>query len=198
MEHPEQVAKMRGFYDAWWSELQPTFAETTEIYLGHPEHPVVTMTAHDWVGASGTPWHQGFIREAYPLEPGRRPDSSTDQKPTHKGFWAVKVLEEGDFQFSIRRWPIEADRPITGSLAPGGNVPGATKAFRTVKGRGLPAKSVSLRIDGVVVGSKPVSASDNEIVFTSRLAKGTHQISPVFHTTHGEVGAYYTVVTKPD
>jgi arylsulfatase A-like enzyme len=34
--HPDQAARMRAFYDAWWAELEPTFAQTTEIHLGHP------------------------------------------------------------------------------------------------------------------------------------------------------------------
>ena len=40
---------MRAFYDAWWAELEPTFAQTTEIHLGHPDHPVVSLTGHDWI-----------------------------------------------------------------------------------------------------------------------------------------------------
>ena len=48
-ENPNQVTKMRAFYDQWWDELEPTFAQTTEIQLGHPKHPKVTMTAHDWL-----------------------------------------------------------------------------------------------------------------------------------------------------
>ncbi len=195
-DHPEQVAKMRQFYDRWWAELEPTFSQTTEIYLGHPDHPVVNMTAHDWIGASGTPWHQGFIRNAYPFRPGEQRDPATDKKFVHGGYWAVKVLTDGVYQFSVRRWPVEADQPITASLTPGANVPGATVAYRAVEGKSLDATEVTLRIDGNVVGSKSVSATDREIVFTSRLAKGSHRVSPVFLTPFGEVGAYYITVTK--
>ena len=44
-DQPARAAKMRAFYDSWWAELEPTFAQTTEIYLGHPEHAVVRPTA---------------------------------------------------------------------------------------------------------------------------------------------------------
>ena len=33
-KHPEVVAEMREFYERWWAELKPTFAQTTEIFLG--------------------------------------------------------------------------------------------------------------------------------------------------------------------
>ena len=35
--HPQQVKKMKAFYDSWWNELEPTFLQTTEIYLGASE-----------------------------------------------------------------------------------------------------------------------------------------------------------------
>ena len=48
-KHSEKVAKMKAFYDAWWAELEPTFARTTELHIGHRDHPVVTLTSHDWI-----------------------------------------------------------------------------------------------------------------------------------------------------
>ena len=76
---------------------QPTFAQTTEIHLGHPDHPKVTMTAHDWLN-TGPPYimdpfgrHEGqskavrrdtgpsrFWRKA----PTRSPCSAGPRKPT--------------------------------------------------------------------------------------------------------------------
>jgi arylsulfatase B len=193
--NPGQVAIMREFYEDWWAELEPTFSQTTEIYVGHPENPVVKMTAHDWIGASGTPWHQGFIRSAYPLKPGGARDGDNDKKFVHQGHWAVKVLSDGDYRITVRRWPVEADLPITASLAAGENVPGATVAYRAVEGQSIPATSVTLRIDGKIAGAKPVSPADREVVFIARLEKGSHQVSPVFHTRFGDFGAYYTIIS---
>ncbi|MFW6169569.1 MAG: arylsulfatase, partial [Planctomycetota bacterium] len=77
--HPEQAEKMREFYDAWWAELEPTFARTTEIHLGHPEHPVVNLTGHDWIQKALPPWNQRHIREAHgygPARPGGKAQSA--------------------------------------------------------------------------------------------------------------------------
>jgi arylsulfatase A-like enzyme len=49
-KHPEQVAEMRAFYEKWWTELEPTFSQTTEIHLGQPGQDQVPLTCHDWIG----------------------------------------------------------------------------------------------------------------------------------------------------
>ena len=176
-----QVAKMRAFYDKWWSELEPTFSQTTEIHLGHPDHPVVTMTAHDWLNVF-PPWNQGHIRKG--------------DKPAKKfgGHWAVKVLKEGNYKISLRRWPTEANHAITASLPPGKNVPGASKAFRANDGVSLNIETASLRINGKEVASKPVGEKDTVISFTTKLPKGSHAIAPVFISKKGETGAFYCIV----
>jgi len=179
---PNQVKKMRAFYDAWWTELEPTFAQTTEIYLGHPDHPSVTMTAHDWLNIS-PPWNQGHIR--------RGQGAQTKQ---FGGHWAVKVLKEGTYKVSLRRWPTEANHPITASLPPGKDVPGASKAFRANDGVSLKMTTASLRINGKEIASKPVGEKDAVISFTTKLTKGSHALAPVFISEKGETGAFYCIV----
>lgn len=205
-DHPDRAAKMRAFYDAWWAELEPTFAQTTEIHLGHPEHPIVSLTGHDWIQEALPPWNQQHIRSAYgygsaPRGPAKGkkapPAPPALAKSVHRGHWAVKVLTPGEYQISLRRWPLEADQPITAPLPPGGDVPGASKAFRTHPGVALPAVRATLRIDDRDLETKPVRAEDREVTFTTALAAGSHELAPVFVDAEGhEVGAYYAIVTK--
>ena len=97
----------------------------------------------------------------------------------------------------MRRWPEEANHPIVAKLPALPNVPGASKAFRTTPGRGLPVTKAVLRINGKELESKSVSASDTQISFTAKLTKGSHQLSPTFILENGkEVGAFFAVVTK--
>ena len=77
--HPQQVKKMKVFYDSWWDELEPTFLQTTEIYLGAREAPRVTLTCHDWIGGY-PPWNQQMVRAAM----GYRPKSSRRKKQEEK------------------------------------------------------------------------------------------------------------------
>jgi arylsulfatase A-like enzyme len=189
--NPEQVAKMRAFYEKWWAELEPTFSQTTEIYLGQPGQDKVTLTAHDWIGDSLPPWNQGMIRS------GSAPREKKAAHAKHKSHWAVKVITSGKYEIALLRWPEEANHPITKGLPPGANVPGASRAYRVVPGKAIPVRGASLRIDGAEIASKPVDEDDVKAIFTVDLAEGSHELSPVFVTEDGnEVGAFYSIVTK--
>lgn len=181
-EKPEQVAKMRAFYDQWWAELEPTFSQTTEIHLGHPDHPKVTITAHDWLNTA-PPWHQGSIRAA-----------RGGSKPKFSGHWAIKVLKEGHYRISLLRWPEEARHPINAPLAPGTEVPGASKAFRTTPGISLQATEAALVINGRTIATQAVDQKASAISFTTTLPAGSHQLAPVFLTPKGQTGAFYCIV----
>ncbi|MEN8694059.1 MAG: arylsulfatase [Akkermansiaceae bacterium] len=189
-DHPEQVAKMRDFYEKWWAEISPTFSQTTEIYVGHPDALTTTLTAHDWLN-TGPPWNQGHIRRGDAYD---KKKAATQKK--HKGHWAIKVIEDGTYEITALRWPAEANHPISAGLPAGKAVPGSTKAFREAEGLAIPIKGATLRLNGKDIETKEVSATDTKITFTVDLKKGSHQLAPVFNHDKGEVGAYYTVVTK--
>ena len=194
-EHPDLMARLTAAYDAWWDELEPTFARTTEIPLGHVEHPVVSLTGHDWIQEPLPPWNQGHIRAADGWARKGRPRD--DRELTrHVGHWAVQVLRPGRYEIAVRRWPVEADAPITAALPAGTNVPGASRAFRAQSGVGIPVVAATLRIDERDVETQPVLADDRAVVFRVDLAAGSHRLAPVFTTAAGdEVGCYYAVVT---
>ncbi len=200
-DHPDQVARMRAFYDAWWAELEPTFAQTTEIYLGDPAAPVVGLNSHDWIQEALPPWNQQHIRMAQGLSVAASTDAkskgkSPAAKPVHLGHWAVKVVRAGAYEISLRRWPVEANRPITAALPAAPDVPGASQAYRARPGVAVPAVAAVLRVDGRTLGTKPVAAGDTQITFTTTLTAGSHQLAPVFTLADGgELGAYYAVVT---
>jgi arylsulfatase A-like enzyme len=209
--HPERVARLRAFYDAWWAELEPTFAHTTEIHLGDPAHPIVSLTGHDWIQEALPPWNQQHIRQAHGFGPaarggaakGRKVARTTVSAPaatgksTHDGHWAVKVITPGAYDISLRRWPAEANHPISAALPASDNVPGTTQAFRAYPGVAIPIVRATLRIDGREIASKPVGPADTEVVFRTTLAAGSHRLAPVFTSAGGhEVGAYYSIVTS--
>ena len=186
--YPDQVKAMRAFYDAWWAELEPTFALTTEIYLGHKDHPVVSMTSHDWIQETNPPWNQGHIRGGAATKNGK-----------HPGHWAVKVVTGGNYSFSLRRWPAEANKPINAGLPALPNVPGASKPFSARQGKAFAFKTATLRVDGKDITSGPIKGAESSITFTAELSKGSHQLAPVFKTAEGnEVGAYYLIVQPAD
>lgn len=193
-KNPQQVKVMRAFYDDWWAEIEPSFAETTEIYIGQPGLGMVTLTSHDWIGGNkAPPWNQSQVRSGGRLfrEKGKLSAAS------HKSHWAVKVITAGSYEISVMRWPEEAKHPISAALAAGENVPGADRAYRARPGLALPIVKASLRINGKELESKLVTKNDLKITFTADLTAGSHQLAPVFlFKGGGEVGAYYAVVRK--
>jgi hypothetical protein len=182
---------MRAFYEKWWAELEPTFAQTTELHVGHPNHPEVTLTSHDWIQGNLTPWNQGHIRRG--AAEGKKGKPS---KMVHSGHWALKVLEDGNYEIEVRRWPVEANKPINAELPPGSKVPGASKAFRENNGNPIQATHATLRINGKDLESLEITGNATNVSFTTRLTKGKHQLSPYFKIPQGELGCYYTVVRK--
>ncbi|MEC9093334.1 MAG: arylsulfatase [Planctomycetota bacterium] len=197
-KYPRRVAAMRGFYEQWWAEIEPTFAQTTEIYVGAPQAKRVSLTGHDWIQQALPPWNQGHIRRAqgYGVSGrGNRNQGTPSAKMNkHQGHWAIKVLKKGTYRVQVMRWPEESKTPIVQGLPAGKDVPGASRAFRSAPGTALPTEKVTLRIDGKDLQSKKVSPTDVSVDFSVELEKGSFQLAPYFHTQRGEVGAYYAIV----
>ncbi|HCI91819.1 MAG TPA: N-acetylgalactosamine-4-sulfatase, partial [Verrucomicrobiales bacterium] len=139
-EHPEVVARLTEFYDAWWDELLPTFKQDTAIYLGHPAENPARLTSHDWITTKSTPWNQRHVRTA-----------TTGDGMV--GFWNVKVVEDGTYEFRLRRWPEETNQAINASLPAGKDVPG-NQAFRAVPGQKIEPTKASLQIGNQKIETK--------------------------------------------
>ena len=184
---------MRAFYEAWWAELEPTFTQTTEIHIGHPDAPKVRLTAHDWIDVPHSPpWNQAQIRWGGKEGRGGKYDNARFQ-----GHWAVKVIESGTYDIHVRRYPDEAHTPIRAAMPAGENVPGASKAYRCSPGLAFPFSEAVLRIDGKELARKPVDDRDTAITFTTELKTGSIRLAPVFVTEKGgEIGVYYATVVR--
>ncbi len=181
-EYPDVVARLTDFYDAWWTELEPSFADATAIYLGHPADNPTRLTCHDWITTKMTPWNQSQVRAAM-----------TGEENT--GFWNVNVVESGKYEVRLRRWPEESDLAIDASLEPGEPVPGV-KAYRTTPGKSFEPIHASIRI-GDVSAKATVVKHSKEVTFELELDAGKTTMTALFETADGaEYGAYYAYVTK--
>jgi arylsulfatase B len=176
------VKRMTAFYDTWWEELKPTFAQDCPIYLGHHAENPAVLTCHDWITTGSTPWNHSHIRRAV------GGDANT-------GFWNVKVVEDGVYEIRLRRWPQEADTAIDAGLPPGAEVPGV-QAFRARPGQAFAARKASIQIGGRSAFSV-VEPAAKEVVFKLKLRTGVTRLSTRFQTADGqEIGGYYAYVKK--
>jgi arylsulfatase B len=181
-EHVELRTKMIRFYEDWWTELEPTFANETPIYIGHPAENPARLTSHDWITVGGAPWNQAHIRKA-------------SNGPKETGFWNINVHQAGKYEIALRRWPREADLAIDSGLAPGADVPGV-KAMRTQQGKAITPVKTTLQIGDIELECDFV-AGEKKVVFTVELAQGRTQMAGRFVEADGtEYGTYFAYVKK--
>jgi len=181
--HPAVVQRLTAFYDAWWAELLPTFKQDAAIYLGHPAENPATLTCHDWITTGTTPWNQASVRGAM-----------TGEKNT--GFWNVNVVEDGDYEIELRRWPREIDKPLDASLPPGADVPGV-KPYRSRQGKAIAIVKAEVETGNQPPAVKPVPPGSHAVTFRLPLKAGRTRLAARFLTADGTVyGSYYCYVKK--
>jgi arylsulfatase A-like enzyme len=180
--NPAVVERLRGFYEDWWTELEPTFKQDCAIYLGHEAQNPTTLTCHDWITTGSTPWNQSHVRRAM-------------AGPAVTGFWNVNVVADGEYEIRLRRWPKEAGTAVDASLEPGADVPG-DKAYRAHPGQAVQAVKATVQI-GDVSAEMPVKPGSREVTFRVSLKSGRTRLTTLFETEDKKaVGAYYAYIRK--
>ena len=97
------------------------------------------------------------------------------------GFWAVQVACDGVYEFELRRWSKELDKPINA------NIPGA-KAINAVRAR--------LKVADVDT-TMPVPSDVHSVAFRTRLKAGKTRVQTWFVDADGTSrGAYYLYVKR--
>ena len=180
--YPAIVRQLRAKYQTWWEELVPTFRHPIPIYLGADQDNPATLTCHDWIAKTSTPWNQAAIRR------GIDGDNMT-------GYWNVNVTQAGKYRIRLRRWPAESNAGLQASLPPGDTVPG-NRPFRATPGKSLKIQSASIQI-GDINERQKLQPDDQEAIFEMQLPAGITTLQGTFHRPDGNtVGAYYAYVER--
>ena len=164
--YPEIVANLRKEYEAWWADVSVDFDDYCEIILGAEEENPTCLNAMDWhTPIKQIPWNQPHILNG--LE--------------GNGFWAVQVETPGHYRFELRRWPQEADTPITDAVD---------------GGVAIPITTARLQIGDTDL-SKRVAPGDVAATFEATLKAGSTRLQTWFADKDGgSRGAYYVYVTR--
>jgi arylsulfatase A-like enzyme len=191
-QHPDLVARMRRHYEAWWAQVEPTLNEFERITLGAPEENPVRLSSLDWLAPKLVPAAQTVdIRLlGVPVVEGSLPLGRPI--PVLNGPWNVEVARDGLYGISLRRWPKEADAPLTAGLPAYRGVDGVFP-----EGKALPIAKARLKVGEVDV-SQPVAEGDKAASFTVRLQTGKTQLQTWFYDARGEelCGAFYVEVRR--
>ena len=93
----------------------------------------------------------------------------------------MEVAQAGTYEFSLRRWPVEVDQPITAAI-PGGRAIQATRARLTI---------------GDVDLTMPLADSAKEVVFRTPLKPGKTRLQTWLTAEDGTArGAYFVHIRR--
>lgn len=160
---PEVAKRLRGEYDTFWNDVSQEHDLTSYMVIGSDRSPVVALSSHDWLIDKLPPWNQPHIKKGDVAE---------------ESFWAIEVEKDGDYEISLRRWPVEADKGINDGTY--------GKAFNYRQAR--------LRIGDIDMTTE-ISARAKEVTFKVSLKKGVTKLAPVFIGPDLTATPYYAYVT---
>lgn len=177
-KHPEVVQKMRNELYQWWKEVGPQANDPQRVVIGHDRENPSRLTACEWLDVFVD--QQGQVRRGV----------------EKSGYWLLSVDQAGTYEFELRRWPREVDRPLRGSLADG-------------SGKALSIQQAHLYLSNhhhLNVGQKKpygfegltrrIGPEDTSVTFTVDLEKGPIALHTWFQGDETMLSAYYVYVTR--
>ncbi|MDA0990577.1 MAG: arylsulfatase [Verrucomicrobia bacterium] len=198
--HPAVVAELRDAYEVWWAIVSQQFDDEIPISIGHPNEPVVRLTAHDWRHPD----------DPKPTDPNTAENNDYlvyDQAHVRQGqgangYFEVMVEKAGAYRFELCRWPHEEDRAITDGI-PASNAGWRADVIQKKNhatysgGIALPFTAAGIAI-GEALQEKSISPTDKAVIFDAVLKPGPTHLATWLRTRDGlERGAYYVYVTGP-
>jgi hypothetical protein len=114
------------------------------------------------------------------------------QGENKNGVWHVELDRDGEYEFTLRRWPEEAHAAVVAGLPPFKAADGMYPA-----GVALPIAKARLKIAGVDE-SLAVGSGDMAIRFRASLKAGPAELQTWFYASDGRelCGAYYVDVRR--
>ena len=193
-KHAEVVAKLRRAYEDWWEDVSQRFDEYCETIIGSDSENPVRLICHDWHNVELPPGKKPPMRDGKPVEinpPWNQMHIRNGMQSN--GIWAVEIERDGTYEFSLRRWPEEADKPLNASLPGGAAVPGGGPK---PPGKAINVKKARIRIAGIDE-EKKVTGNETAVKFTLQLKSGKTTLKTWLTGNSGEFhGAYYVYVKR--
>lgn len=215
-DRPEIANKMRAHFDSWWSALDPSVFEPERPVIGNPAEPETALGSVEWrTGANFM--FQAQIRAMLGHE-------GDELRGEPNGAWLLTVDRPGRYQVELRRWPREADAPISGTppdFDPTDKTfvdlaevpPLADREFQFTHhekrvarfcGSQLGAKALPVRKAVIEFGDQRIESvvndEDKAVMFRFELARGATSLQSWFLDEHDEpvCGAFYAYIQSAE
>jgi arylsulfatase len=176
-KHPKVLAKLRNRLDEWWADVGPHANDVQRVVIGSEHENPSRLTGCEWLDV--------FIDQQRQIRVGQQ----------KSGYWMLEVAEDGEYDFELRRWPKEIDRPIIAPLEGGqGAMDIDTASFYLSDYHHLDiGDKKPYRFEGL---NKSVGPNDTSITFTAQLKKGPIALHTWFRGESTILSAYYVYVTR--
>lgn len=176
-KHPKVLAKLRNRLDEWWADVGPHANDVQRVVIGSEHENPSRLTGCEWLDV--------FIDQQRQIRVGQQ----------KSGYWMLEVAEDGEYDFELRRWPKEIDRPIIAPLEGGqGAMDIDTASFYLSDYHHLDiGDKRPYRFEGL---NKSVGPNDTSITFTAQLKKGPIALHTWFRGESTILSAYYVYVTR--
>jgi arylsulfatase len=172
--HPEVAARMRAHYEGWWSRIAPRLNEFGPITIGSEKEPVTLLSPCEWQDV--------FLDQSRQVRAGE----------AKNGVWNLTVARGGEYEISLRRWPVEANVPIASGVPAYQATDG-----KFIEGKALPVSMARLQV-AAIDDRRPVGKDDVAATFTAVLPAGPARLQTWFLDAEDKPlsGAYYAYVRR--
>jgi len=181
-DYPERFNKMKVFYETWWTQVSKDFNKEIYFKLGSKNENPITLTAHDTHGEPGMqPWNQIQIREG----------------KIGAGYWSVNILEEGNYEVSLRRYPIESNLAINTTVkkVTGEQISGLE--YDIPSGKNLNFSKASIVFENQLKSEALIEGDDKAVTFNILLKAGKTKFLANFVDSENKTYlAYYAYIKK--
>jgi arylsulfatase len=160
-KHREIVKKMRDHYERWYAEVKPIADEPCFVHIGTKYENPVDLTCAQW-----------YMVYA---------DNRSDLKGGNNSYWNVLVDRDGEYEFTLSRYAIEADTAMDAPLT-----------IRGYKVTALPVASARMKISEFDSAQSVVSGRKT-VTFKVKLKAGKTRLHTWLYDNSGKelCGAYY-------
>ena len=181
-ENPKEVRKLREAYEDWWDDVSEGADAFVPFVIDSNKQENYTLSSQNWHGDK-VPYSQQHVR--------------TGMKTN--GYWMIDVVEDGSYEFSVRRWPREVDAPFRSKVELGPysedkhDSAGRNTSLST---QSIAVKSVRLKV-GDYDQTVLVPESAMEARLTVYLPSGEQRVQAWLIDEDGEsTAAYYVYLRK--
>jgi len=174
-KHVSLANELTLFYEDWYDNRVDYAIKYSPVYFNPKEE--VKITCHAWHDCYKMCFSQNHIRSGV---------NST-------GFWAVKIIEDGEYLIELRRWPRESKLALRDSCEE--MLETDSKEYKPV-GKSYPIVEARVSI-GDIKTSYKVKKEDNCAKMRLYLKEGEYNMRTKFILEDGSyIGAYYAYISK--